>query len=144
MQSDFLEKRKAELQEVFKKEPAARVFQMVLTSLGKELAVARMPINIEAYAAVNIAQGGVIAVIADYACVYLAMMQCEDFTPLASLSMEYLRPAVFVKDKEIVACAKLVHVGKTRIVIDVSIRDEKNILKAVGKCVFARSFKPNH
>lgn len=143
MADDFLAKRKAELCDAFKREPCGQVFQMELTHLDGTSAIVRMPMRIEACAAASIVQGGIIAAIADYACVYLAMMQCEGFTPLSSLSMEYLRPAVFAKDKEVVAYAKLIHAGKTRIVIEVNVRNEDKTLKAVGRCVFARPLKPS-
>lgn len=143
MQGDSSIRRKAKLCEAFKHEPFGRLLQMELTRLDETSAVVRMPMRIEACAAANIVQGGVIAAIADYACVYLAMMQCEDFTPLSSLCMEYLRPAVFAKDKEVVAYAKLLHAGKTKIVIEVNVCDENDILKAVGRCVFARPLKPS-
>ena len=143
MTDDFLAKRKVELYETFKREPCGRLFQMELTHLNEAAAIVRMPMRIEACAVVNIVHGGIIATIADYACVYLAMMQCEDFTPLSSLSMEYLRPAIFAKDKEVVAYAKLIHAGKTKIVIEVNVRNENNILKAIGRCVFAKPLKPS-
>lgn len=143
MDSDFLVKRWSELSEMFKRELPAWLFQIKLTHLDATSAVARMPMSIWACAAANIVQGGIIAVLADYACVYLAMMQCEGFTPLSSLSMEYLRPAVFAKDKEIIAYAKLIHAGKTKIVVEVNVFNENNILKAVGRCVFARPLKPS-
>lgn len=143
MDSDFLAKRKAELYEMFKREPLGRLFQMELTHLDGMSAIVCMPIRIEACVIANIVQGGIIAAIADYACVYLAMMQCEGFTPLSSLSMEYLRPAVFAKDKEVIAYAKLIHTGKTKIVVEVNVFNENNILKAVGRCVFATPPKPS-
>lgn len=143
MDGDFLAKRWPELCEMFKRELPAWLFQIKLTHLDATSAVARMPMSIWACAAANIVQGGVIAVLADYAGVYLAMMQCEGFTPLSSLSIEYLRPAVLTKDKEVVAYAKLLHAGKTKIVIEVDVLNENNILKAVGRCVFARPPKPS-
>ncbi|MEK7478806.1 MAG: PaaI family thioesterase [Patescibacteria group bacterium] len=143
MDENFPAKRKTELCDMFKREPLGRLFRMKLTYLDGMSAVVRMPMRIEACAAANFVQGGIIAAIADYACVYLAMMQCEEFTPLSSLSMEYLRPAVFAKDKEVIAYAKFVHAGKTRIVVEVNVRDENNILKAIGRCVFAKPLKPS-
>lgn len=138
MDLGILIERIKKLESRFREEPCAKSLQIELEMLALESARVSMPVSREICTAGLIVQGGIIAVLADYACVYLAMTHSDNFTPLSSLSMEYLRPVVFEKDKFILSHARLVYAGKTRIVTEVRVYGEAGILKAIGRLVFAK------
>jgi len=133
--------RKAGLMKRFQEEPCAKLNRITLDSLGLQCAEASMPVHQEVCTAGGIVQGGVLAVLADYAGVYVAMMNDEGFTPLSSLHLEYFRPTVLARDKKAIARAIVIHKAETRIVVEVKVENENRQLKAGGTLIFARRLK---
>ena len=100
--------------------------------LTKELTVFSMPITRNLCAAGGFVNGFELGVVANYAGVYLAMMNSRYFTPLRTINeMKYFKPTVLGKDKEVQAYAKIFSMDERYIIVEVEIKN-KDELKAKG------------
>ncbi len=89
----------------------------------------------------RVVQGGVIAIVVDFAGVYLARMHSDSMriTPLANLQESYFKPFILGKDLKIVARAQLAaETNEKRIMVDVVIENEDGDYKGRARLIFAR------
>lgn len=127
-----------ELKERFSREPYAKTIGASLVSLGDGTAVLEMTAGPGLMIVGDIAQGGAIASLADYAGVYAAMTLIpKEHTPAVTISTQLHRPVRL--GEKVFATATVVNESRTSFFVLAEVRGEDGKLKASASVFF---FKP--
>lgn len=114
------------------------LFGAWLSEVDRGRAVVRMAVTEKtAGGAQGGVHGGVIASLVDMALVAATLTMCrqgEEMRGTAELSVSYLRPAV---GEELIATCEILKKGRTLVVGDVELRNERNVLVAKGRGTYA-------
>lgn len=129
--------RLTELRQRFGQEPLATGFGVSLDALADGSAALSYVAKDEHAIVGGIIQGGITAVIADYAGVYAAMTRIPaGHTPARRISIELLRP---VRPGDVItATANVIAETRASIIAAVDVRDANGVQKAVANVTFAK------
>ena len=126
----------------FLKQPVNKICPMVLEDLSDKSAEVSMMVLSDFCVTdgdgKQMAQGGIVAVLVDFAGVYLARMQTDSklITPLSELQETYLQPVLLGKDVRLFAEATLAAVVGSRIIVDVRVENQDKELKGMARLTF--------
>ena len=126
----------------FLKQPVNKICPMVLEDLSDKFAEVSMMVLSDFCVTdgdgKQMVQGGIVAVLVDFAGVYLARMQTDSklITPLSELQETYLQPVLLGKDVRLFAEATLAAVVGSRIIVDVRVENQDKELKGVARLTF--------
>jgi len=126
------------LRERFTHEPLGRDFQATLVEFEKGRVVIDVPV-LDRFLVLDpaIVQGGVTAVVADFAAVYAAMSMFEEgHTPALNIDLFYERP--ITKDDEFIRATALVRRASSHhVLVDVEVVGRDGKMKVCGAILFA-------
>ena len=128
--------RRLELERKWKEWPCVKTLELELNYLFLTEVKVSMPGKENFVNGENVLPGFVVAMPANVAGVFLAMMNSDGFTPLVSAEIQWLRPVIFGKDNKIIAFAAPLQVSKHLIRTEVKLENEKQELKAKGTLTF--------
>lgn len=130
-----------ELKERFALEPYVKLLGISLASLGDGTAVLELTAGKELMIVGDIAQGGAIASLADYAGVYAAMTRIPSgHTPAVNISIQLHRPVRL--GEKVFAAATVVNENRSSISVTAEVRGQDGKLKASAALYFAKPRQP--
>jgi len=143
----LMQEKAEKLKADFDCQPCGKVHGIVLDRLTDTISEFSMPVSLRDCVIdidkTCVVQGGVIAILADFAGVYLARLYSESdaITPLVNLDEHYFRPVILGKDEKIVARAFISEITDNRIHVKVLVENEKGDSKGQACLTFAKRFK---
>jgi len=147
--TETLKNRIERLKEDYDRQPCGKKHAISLDELSaessrfsKEVTLGDCVIDFE-NSNLTVIQGGVVPIVADFAGVYLARMHSDNpgITPLVDLTEAYRQPFILGVDKRIVAEAVISEISDSRLIVTVSVENEKGDAKGWAKLSFARKFR---
>ena len=126
-----------ELSAQFSSEPLAVMLEAKLDKLENGVAVISAIARDDLLIVSGIVQGGVTAILADYAGVYAAMSSIPaGFTPAANINIDLIHP--IRGGERFTAWARVVSEGKNSIRTEVDVTTGSGLLVAAARIVFAK------
>lgn len=140
--AQFFNEKAKMLAEDYERQPCGKFHDIKLEELTPNLAQFSMEVRLRDCVidadGTRIVQGGVIAIIADFAGVYLARMRSESkfITKLFRLEEDYLKPVILGKDHKIIVRAVISQIADRKILVDVIVQNEKKENKGAARLLF--------
>lgn len=146
--AQFFNEKSRKLIEDYDQQPCGKSHRIKLDELTYNIAKFSMEVSLRDcvvdHDGVRMMQGGVVALIADFAGVYLARMHSESqfITKLGMLELRCSKPIILGIDKKIIVRALINTTIGRKIFVDVLAENENRELKAVGKLLFIEKKEP--